>query len=53
MQFHLKDYLMETRGRYGNGHHIVWEEEFRKLRPKKYEQLVPMVSNNNQTVLYL
>ncbi|WP_046742924.1 hypothetical protein [Kordia zhangzhouensis] len=35
-----KDYLMESRGRYGNGYYIVWEKEFRKLNPKKYNELV-------------
>ncbi|WP_146169843.1 hypothetical protein [Kordia periserrulae] len=49
----VKDFLMETRGRYGNGFHIVWEQEFKKLHPKKYAELVPKASSNESDVLLL
>jgi predicted ATP-dependent serine protease len=49
----VKDYLMETRGRYGNGYHIVWEQEFKKLNPKKYEELILSNEVQKPTVLYL
>lgn len=49
----VKDYLMESRGRYGNGYHIVWEKEFKKLNPKKYTELVTAVEVLKQSILYL
>lgn len=49
----VKDYVMESRGRYGNGFHIVWEEEFKKINPKKYAELVPVEETNVASVLYL
>lgn len=35
----VEDFLMENRGRYGVGHHVIWEEQFKKLQPKKYAEL--------------
>jgi len=49
----VKDYVMESRGRYGSGFHIVWEEQFRKINPKKYAELVPAEETNLPSVLYL
>ncbi|MCH2194382.1 hypothetical protein [Kordia sp.] len=37
--FEVKDFLIENRGRYGNGHYIIWEEEFKKRNPQKYKEL--------------
>lgn len=47
----VKDYLMESRGRYGNGYHIVWEKEFKKLNPKKYNELVSL--EEQQIILHV
>jgi len=49
----VKDYLMETRGRYGNGYHIVWEQEFKKINPKKYQGLVTEINQGEPPILYL
>ena len=35
----VEDFLMENRGRYGVGSHIVWEEGFKKFNPKRYEEV--------------
>jgi hypothetical protein len=37
--FEVKDFLIENRGRYGNGHYIIWEDEFKKRNPQKYKEL--------------
>ncbi|WP_160128486.1 hypothetical protein [Kordia antarctica] len=49
----VKDYLMQSRGRYGSGYHIVWEEQFKKINPKKYAELVPAEQTKSPSVLYL
>jgi len=36
----VQDFLMESTGRYGTGHFIVWEEGLKKRNPKKYAELV-------------
>lgn len=35
----VEDFCMENRGRYGIGHHVVWEEGLQKFNPKKFEEL--------------
>lgn len=35
----VKDFLMETRGRYGIGHHVVWEDGLRQFNPSKYDEI--------------
>lgn len=35
----VDNFLMETRGRYGDGHFVVWEEGLKKHNPKKYEEI--------------
>jgi hypothetical protein len=36
----VSDFLMESSGRYGVGHYVVWEDEFKKRNPKKYAELI-------------
>ena len=36
----VSNFLMEIRGRYGDGYHIVWEEGFKKYDPKRYEEVM-------------
>jgi hypothetical protein len=35
----VENFCMETRGRYGVGHHIVWEEGLKKFNPKKWQEI--------------
>lgn len=35
----VQNFLMENRGRYGMGYHIVWEEGFKRYAPKRYEEV--------------
>ncbi|MFV5702178.1 zincin-like metallopeptidase domain-containing protein [Flavobacterium sp. XS2P12] len=35
----VENFLMENRGRYGMGYHIVWEEGFKRFAPKRYEEI--------------
>lgn len=35
----VDSFLMENRGRYGVGHHVIWEEGLKRFNPKKYEEL--------------
>lgn len=49
----VKDYLMQSRGRYGNGYHVVWQEQFKKLNPKKYKELFPEDIHTAASVLHL
>lgn len=35
----VEDFCMENRGRYGMGHHIIWEEGLKKFNPKKYAEI--------------
>ena len=35
----VEDFLMENRGRYGVGSHIVWDEGFKKFNPKRYDEV--------------
>ncbi|AXG72931.1 DUF1738 domain-containing protein [Flavobacterium arcticum] len=35
----VEDFLMENRGRYGDGHFVVWEEGLKKHNPKKHEEI--------------
>lgn len=34
----VEDFVMESQGRYGMGHYIVWEEGLKNSNPKKYEE---------------
>lgn len=36
----VEDFLMENRGRYGVGSHIVWEDGLRKFNPKRYSEVM-------------
>lgn len=36
----VDSFLMENRGRYGMGHHVIWEEGFKKFNPKKYDEIM-------------
>jgi antirestriction protein ArdC len=42
----VENFLMETRGRYGVGHHIVWEEGFKKFNPKKWQEIQETETEN-------
>lgn len=42
----IENFLMETRGRYGVGHHIVWEEGFKKFNPKKWQEFQEEETDN-------
>ena len=35
----VDSFLMENRGRYGVGHHVIWEEGLKKFNPKKHEEI--------------
>lgn len=35
----VSDYVMETYGRYGMGHYVVWPEGLQKINPKRYAEL--------------
>lgn len=35
----VENFLMENRGRYGMGYHIVWDEGFKRYAPKRYEEV--------------
>ena len=35
----IDNYIMETKGRYGNGEKISWEEGAQKYNPKRYEEI--------------
>ncbi|MGE5943664.1 MAG: ArdC family protein [Flavobacteriales bacterium] len=41
----VENFLMEARGRYGHGHHVIWEEGLKKYDPKKYDELFPETNN--------
>ena len=36
----VEDFLMENRGRYGVGSHIVWEDGLKKFNPKRYQEVM-------------
>ena len=36
----VEDFLMENRGRYGVGSHIVWEDGLKRFNPKRYEEVI-------------
>jgi hypothetical protein len=36
----VEDFLMENRGRYGIGSHIVWEEGLKKFNPSRYTEVM-------------
>ena len=36
----VEDFLMENRGRYGIGSHIVWEDGLKKFNAKRYEEVM-------------
>lgn len=36
----VENFLMENRGRYGVGSHIVWEDGLKRFDPKKYEEVM-------------
>jgi hypothetical protein len=36
----VEDFLMENRGRYGVGSHIVWEDGLRRFNPKRYSEVM-------------
>src|SRR5690606_19467839 len=35
----VENFLMEARGRYGHGHHVIWEDGLQRFNPKKYDEL--------------
>lgn len=35
----VDSFLMENRGRYGVGHHVIWEEGLKRFNPKKYDEI--------------
>ena len=36
----VENFLMENRGRYGVGSHIVWEDGLKRFDPKKYDEVM-------------
>ncbi len=34
----VESFVMENQGRYGVGHHVIWEEGLRKTNPKKHKE---------------
>ena len=35
----VEDFLMENRGRYGMGYHIVWDDGLKRYNPKRYDEI--------------
>ena len=35
----VENFCMEIRGRYGMGHHVIWEEGLKQFNPKKYDEI--------------
>jgi|GEM_PF-2047933 len=35
----VENFCMEIRGRYGMGHHVIWEEGLQQYNPKKYAEI--------------
>jgi hypothetical protein len=36
----VENFLMENRGRYGVGSHIVWKDGLKRFNPKKYDEVI-------------
>jgi antirestriction protein ArdC len=36
---YVDNFLMENRGRYGNGHYVIWEDGLRRYNPRRYDEI--------------